>query len=134
MPSSCKKGEIWRVGYSRSGKKNSKRVSVKGKCIKATSQTGEKSSVRTKKILAEKRKSHKLSKKKYGTPKCKKGQIVREGFKRTSKSGKKTIVAPICVPKKGLGLKREPLFYLEPGRLSQYGYDDVLNRSELARH
>lgn len=151
MPTPCKKGEIWRVGYVRTvgkkgSKKNSKRsskktskraskkVAVKGKCIKATSQTGQKTSVLSREYLAERKQLHELAREKYGTPKCKKGEIIKEGYKRKSKSGKQAWVKPTCVPAKGKGVKQERLFYIEPGRLSKYGYDDVEERSDLSRH
>lgn len=139
MPTPCKKGEIWRVGYVRTiGKKNSKRtskkVAIKGKCIRATSQTGEKTSVLSREYLAERKQLHKLAREKYKTPKCKKGEIIKEGYKRNSKSGKQTWVKPTCVPAKGKGVKQERLFYIEPGRLSKYGYDEIEGKSDLSRH
>lgn len=147
MPTQCKKGEIWRDGYvhtvgkkgsKKSSKKTSKRssnkVTVKGKCIKATSQTGEKTSVISREYLAERKKLHQLAREKFGTPKCKKGEIIKEGFKRKSKSGKQVWVQPTCVPAKGKGVKQERLFYLEPGRLSKYGYDEIEGKSDLSRH
>lgn len=132
----CKKGEIWRVGYTRktSKKNKSKKVSVKGKCIKATSQTGEKTSDKNKKYLAKKKQEYKLAREKFGTPKCAKGEIVKEGFKRKSKSGKQTWVAPVCVSDKGKSGKQERLFVIEPGRLSKYGYDEIEGKSDIARH
>lgn len=146
MPQSCPKGEIWRVGYVRSvGKKKSKkskkgsksgmkRIVVEGSCIRSTSQTGEKTSVLSRQILDEKEKIHQVARSKFGTPKCTRGEIVREGFKRKSKSGKQVWVAPVCVKDTGKAGKQKRLFYLEPGRLGKYGYDDVAERSDLARH
>jgi len=135
MPKTCQKGEIWRVGYVRkSSKKGSKKVMVPGKCIKATSQTGEKTSVIMRQMLKEKEKIHELAREKMGTPKCKKGEIIREGYRRTSKSGKKILVAPTCVKDIGKAGKQKQIFLIEPGRLSKYGYDDVAERSDLARH
>lgn len=140
MPTKCKNGEIWRVSYdrkkSKDSKKNkgSKKIHVTGKCIKATSQSGKKTSVESKKNLKRKKMSHNIAREKFGIPKCGRDEIVREGFKRNSKSGKKIWVAPTCVPKKGLGLKRESLFYIEPGRLETYGYTDVSSKSDMARH
>ena len=147
MPTKCQKGEIWRVGYVRStgkktSKKNSKRNSkrsskktiVPGKCIKATSQSGEKTSVQTREYLAERKQQHLLAREKFGTPKCAKGEIIREGYKRTSKTGKQVWVQPTCTEARGKGTKQERLFYIEPGRLSKYGYGDVEGRTDLSRH
>lgn len=137
----CKKGEILRVGHTRTmtkkgSKKSSKKKSIriKEKCIKATSQTGEKTSDVTKAYLEERQKMYKHSREKFGTPKCKKGEIVREGYERKSKSGKKALVKPICVHDVGLTGKSKRTIYIEPDRLSKYGYHDVGQKSDLARH
>ena len=147
MPTSCKKGEIWRVGYVRTNgrknskkppkkqsKKTSKKVMVKGKCIKATSQSGEKTSVVTREYLAERKELHKLAREKFGVPVCAKNEIVREGYRRESKTGKQVWVTPTCIDKKGKGQKREQLIYIEPGRLSKYGYTGIENKSDISRH
>lgn len=139
MPKQCKKWEIWREGYVRrtskdGSKKESKKVNVKGRCIKATSQTGEKMKEINKRRLREKRKVHKLARDKFGTPLCKKGEVVREGYYRTSKSGKRTLVPPTCIPDVGKVGKSEQTIHIEPERLSKYGYDDIEMRSDLARH
>lgn len=135
MPEICKKGEIWRVGHTRKNTKNKKKkVFVPGKCIKATSQTGTKMSNISREKLEEKKIEHKIAREKYGIPKCKKGEIVKEGFKRKSKNGKETWVAPICVKDEGNKGKIKRLFLVEPGRLSKYGYNLVEDLSDLARH
>ncbi len=139
MPAPCKKGDIWRVGYTRKSKKQSKSLKhVSGKCIKARSQTGKKTSVLGREYLAERKKIQELAREKFGSKKCKKGEILREGFRRGSKSGKKVWVPPTCVPAKGkaskTGKKQERLFYLEPGRLAKYGYEEIVGKSDLARH
>lgn len=138
----CKKGEIWRVGYTRKtskkkskkSKKGIKKVHVVGKCIKATSQTGEKTSVITRQYLDERKRLQKLAREKFGTPKCKKDELVKEGYLRKSKSGSKKWIKPTCVPARGRITKRDRTIYIEPGRLSKYGYDDVEQISDLARH
>lgn len=134
MQSTCKKGEIWRVGYTRTpSKKSSKKIHVKGKCISATSQSGEKASVTTKKILTKKKQQHEMAREKFGIPSCPKGQIVKEGYKKQSKNGKSTWIAPTCI-KSNTVLKREPLFYVEPDRLSKYGYSAIEHKTDTARH
>jgi len=134
MPTNCKKGEIWRVGYVRASKSGSKKGSIKGKCIKATSQTGKKTSVENRKYLSKRKSMHQIARAKFGTPMCKKGEIVREGFERKSKDGKKFWVPPVCVKATGEGKKKEQLFRLEPGRLSKYGYEKVTEKTDLSRH
>lgn len=143
MPTPCKEGEIWRVGHTQTvkkkntkkpSKKTSKKVVVKGKCIKATSQSGEKTSTMTREYLAERKELHKLAREKFGVPMCAKGEIVREGYRRSSKTGKQVWVSPTCIDKKGKGMKREQLIYIEPGRLSKYGYDEIENKSDISRH
>jgi hypothetical protein len=133
MPS-CPEGKIWRVPHTRGSKKSSKKVSVKGKCIPATSQTGKKTSVEVKKKLSKIAKSQESVNKKFKTPKCKKGEVVRSGYKRTSKSGKKIVVPPTCIKDVGKPGKVARSIYIEPDRLGKYGYNDLLNRSDQERH
>lgn len=137
MPTTCKKGEIWRSGYVRkASKKTSKKIPIRGKCIKATSQTGEKTSVLSRQYLKERKDVQELAREKFGVPKCKKGEIIREGYRRGSKSGKQVWVPPTCIESKGKvkGFKQERLFYIEPGRLSKYGYDELFAKSDAERH
>jgi len=73
---------------------------------------------------------HATMRKKFGTPSCKRGEIVREGYIRKSgKSRKSRQVAPGCI--KG-DKKGKQLFVLSKGTLSQYGYHTDL--SEKDRH
>lgn len=134
MHETCPKGEIWRTGYKRLSKKSSKKTSVKGKCISATSQTGKKTSITARHKLSKLKEEHKKSSKKFGVPKCKSGEIVRDGYRRTSKTGKTVLVKPVCVKDVGKKGKQERLFYIEPERLSKYGYDSLESRSIDARH
>jgi hypothetical protein len=133
----CPPGEIWRVGYTR--KRGSKSTKVAGNCIHSTSASGEKRSLRDKKIIAQKEKMHKTIAKKYGTPKCSKGEIVRAGYKRkgyTRKSGSKvskTEVAASCIKSVTGKTHGKQLFVLEKGELSKYGYHDVKNMSTQER-
>lgn len=133
MPT-CPEGKIWRVPFKRNSKKLSKKVSVKGKCITATSQTGKKTSVEVKKKLSKIAKSQESVNKKFKTPKCKKGEIVRSGYKRKSKSGKTVITPPTCIKDVGQPGKVARNIYIEPDRLSKYGYNDLVNRSDQERH
>lgn len=131
MPTKCKKDEIWREGYVRKTSKGSKRI--KGTCIKATSQTGKKTSKEMRKKLSKRAKIHEKAKEKFEIPVCSKGEILREGFSRETK-GKTIWVPPTCVPDTGKKGKGQQLFYLEPERLTKYGYDDIESKSDLARH
>lgn len=143
----CSKGKIYRVGYTT--KKGSKKVKVKGSCIKATSQTGKKTSLAVKKHFAEREKIYKKASKKFGSVKCKKGSIKREGY--IKRSG--VWVKPICIkdvghskpkaseflPQKTKSFvektgKQTRTIYIEPDRLGKYGYRDVANMSLVARH
>jgi hypothetical protein len=134
MITDCKKGEIWRVGYARSSKNGSKKINIKGNCIKATSQTGKKTTKENKKYLSKRKEMHKLARSKFGVPDCNKGEIIREGFERNTVNGKKIWIQPICVKATGEGKKKDQLFRLEPKRLSKYGYDKVVTKTDLSRH
>lgn len=130
----CSAGKIWRVPYKRASKKSSKKVSVKGKCIPASSQTGKKTSLVVKKKLSKLARTQSTVNKKFKTPKCKKGEIVRTGYKRHSKSGKSVVVPPTCIKDLGKPGKVARNIYIEPDRLGKYGYNDLLSRSDQERH
>jgi len=132
--SKCSKGSIRRKGYIRKTKKGS--VKVGSRCIKAVSQSGLKRSSIDKKIMQKRASIHKQARQKYGTPKCGSRQIMREGYYRKSysrKSGSRVSgswVAPTCIEDVGNSGKRQQLFRLEKGTLSQYGYRVESNATE----
>ena len=78
----------------------------------------------------------------FGTPRCKKGEVIREGYTRKAfvkKSGariKSSKVGPGCIKATGLskqrGTKGKQLFVLEKGTLTTYGYH--ANLTEEERH
>ena len=134
----CPKGKILRKGYLR--KTKTKSIKVKAKCIRSTSASGQKRTTRDLKIMASKNKMHRQMREKYGTPKCKKGEIVREGYKRksyTKKTGTKVgskNIKPGCIKKVGKpGSKGRQLFRLEKGTLGKYGYENVQNLNKMER-
>ncbi len=126
----CPKGKIKRVSYT---KKTStgKKIKINEKCIKAMSQSGKKRSDIDKKIMSKEKREHSIARQKFGTPKCKKGEIVKEGYYG------KSWVAPTCIKARGNSKKRgskgNKLFRLEKGTLSKYGYHDVKNLSKKER-
>lgn len=146
----CPKGSIKRKSYiKRSGKK------VKARCIKATSQTGEKMTSIKKRIRRSIERKQKLSAKKFGIPKCKKGEIVREGYhkkssirksfvKRNGTTVKKSLVKsawvrPVCIKAKGLSIERgtKGINLIGPmvkGDLKKFGYENVKRMSVKNRH
>jgi len=115
----CKKGFIKRSSFRR---KTGSRV--KSKCIKATSQSGLKRSSIDKKIMSRLHKIHQLARQKFGTPKCKKGEIVREGSKR-KRGSTKYWTKPTCIKDIGRAGKGKQLFVLEKDVLSKYGYQNI---------
>ena len=129
----CKSGFILHKGYKKYIK--NKTVRVKKGCIKAQSQSGQKRSLRDLQQMTRRQKIHKAMRKLFGTKKCKKGQVIREGYTRkafSKKSGKqiaRTRVAPGCILGKTHGTQ---LFVLEKGALTKYGYH--ANLDETARH
>jgi hypothetical protein len=160
MAKTCGRGKILRAAYTRRQNKGTKRVPksksrksyirhtkkktihVPSSCIKSVSQSGKKTSVIEKEIIEKLKKVHKSISKKYGTPKCKKGQVVRDGYKRkayTRKSGvhvSSSIVKPGCIKAIGMSKKRgtkgKQLFILKKGELTKYGYHS--NLTETQRH
>ncbi len=134
----CPKGQIKRNSYTKkllSGKK----IRVAENCIKAMSQSGKKRMDLDKKIMSREKREHTLARKKFGTPKCKKGEIIKEGYhKKKSSIAKGAWIAPSCIKAKGLSKKRgskgKKLFRLEKGTLGQFGYHDVKKMSKQERH
>lgn len=136
---SCKKGFILRNSYIRKTKNGSK-VKVNSKCIKSRSKSGLKQSDIDRKKLSKQKRIYSIARKKFGTPKCKRGEIVREGYYKksfTRKSGSKvkgSWVKPLCIKSRtGKSSHGKRLFVLEKGTLSKYGYSDVIHLSKDKR-
>ncbi len=146
--SSCKKGEIFRVGYTRH--RGSKEINVKGKCIPAVSQSGKKRSSIDQKEIKKRHSIQKQAREKFGVPNCPPDQIVREGYFKKSHSRKSferasgtkvhgsrvkgAWVPPTCVQDTGLEGKGTQLFVLEKGTLSHYGYSNIKLLNQKERH
>jgi hypothetical protein len=135
----CPKGYIKRSAYSRKTK-SGKTVKVKAACILSR---GEKSSKRTdidKKIMEKLKKIHSRARKMFGTPRCKKGEILREGYKKKSyitKSGarvKEVWISPKCIKSPTGRSKGKQLFVLSKSGLSSFGYKNILELSTSERH
>jgi len=138
MPNVCPKGQILRKGYTT--KRGSKTIRVPSSCIKARSQSGKKRSDADKLYIKKRKSLQREASSKFGKPKCKKGEIIREGYYRkahSKNSGKTKIdstwVAPTCVEDTGKEGKGEQLFVLEKGVLGKFGYEDVRSMSTTAR-
>lgn len=121
----CKNGQILRVGYT---KKDG--TVVAPNCIKATSQSGMKRSDIDKKIIEQKEKIHLQMREKYGSKKCKPGEIMREGYKRNKNSIE---VPPTCIKSKTGKPHGKQLFVLEKDVLAKYGYTDVKSLTKIER-
>jgi hypothetical protein len=140
MNKTCRKGSILRKGYTRHLK--NKTVRVRSGCIKAQSQSGLKRSSVDKAIMTKKRRIERLIRKRFGTPKCKSGEVIREGYTRKSYVRKNGVhvssskVGPGCIKAVGLskkrGMKGRQLFVLEKGTLTKFGYHT--HNSEKERH
>jgi len=91
-------------------------------------------SERDKKIIAKLKRIHTRIRKRLGTPKCKKNEIVREGYiKKLKNSRSKITVPPTCIKDRGNKGKGKQLFRLNKGTLSQFGYSDVMNKTKADR-
>ena len=146
----CPSGRIYRQGYTR--RRGNSRVTVPGNCIRETSQSRQKRSVRDRKYLAQRAKMYKTARRKFSrqTPKrCPTGRVLREGFYRQPtrrRSFKRSTgtqvpastvagawVPPTCVPSINRQ-KKKRLFVLERNVLGKYGYHDVKNLTANERH
>lgn len=133
----CPKGKIKRNSYTRKTS-TGKKVKVPAKCIKAQSNSGKKQSRIDKKMNALEKREHTIARQKFGTPKCEKGEIVKEGYHKKASSRTKGVwVAPTCIKAKGASKKRgskgKKIFRLNKGTLSRYGYSDVKKLSKKER-
>lgn len=127
---SCKKGQIMRDAYTKKSGTH-----VKAKCITATSRSGSKRSVEDKQITKKLERAHTQARKKFGIPKCKKGEILKEGYKRQSRTtSNSSWVAPTCVKSKTGRPHGKQLFRLAKGDLKQFGYENVKNMTVKERH
>lgn len=133
----CPKGKIKRKSYKRQSS-SGKKTHVKAKCIAAISQSGQKRTDLDKKLMSREKREHTIARKKFGTPKCPKGYIIKEGYhKKASSKSKGVWVAPTCIKARGLSKKRgskgKKLFRLEKGTLGQYGYKDIKRMTKKKR-
>lgn len=134
----CSGGKITENSHA---KKSPSRKKIKAgeKYIEKNVPIRKKRTNNDKKIMAQEKRKHTIARQKFGTPKCKKGQIIKEGYHR--KQSSKSVgywVAPTCIMAKGLSRKRgskgKKLFRLERGTLSQFGYSNVKKLSKKERH
>jgi hypothetical protein len=137
----CPKGYIRRKAYSRETSSGSgKIIKVKSNCIRALSQSGQKRTSIDRAIIGRKKREHLQARQKFGTPRCSSGEIVREGYKRSSykkKSGTivpKKWVSPSCIKSRTGRPKGLQLFILDKNVLSKYGYENIENLSVNKRH
>ena len=124
----CPKGQIVRNGYTRINPYTNKKKKYPPTCIDAQSNMGIKRVNFDRKILTQKKKMHEKIRKLFPI-KCKKGEIVKEGYKTKTR-----LVRPTCI--KGTNIKgtikREPTFVLQKGTLGKYGYHSI--ESKEKRH
>lgn len=141
---SCRRGMIKRKAYTANRKGTP--VHVSASCIESTAAKpgmGKRSS-RDRALLKERKEIQERMGKKFGTPKCPKGEIVRAGYTKKSYSRKgymrkdgtrvkatkvrKAEVSPVCIHDIGTpghGYKIPTV--LEKGVLEHYGYQSVDN-------
>ncbi len=155
MSDTCPIGFIRRKAYSRRTS-TGKTIKVGSNCIEALSQSGEKRSDIDKEIIGRRKRIHKMARTKFGSPKCSKGEIIREGYKRashkrssyTKRSGSKikatsvkgSWTAPICIKAVGNRAtnpnqpKQTQLFVLEKDMLHPFGYHNIISMTQYQRH
>ena len=88
-------------------------------------------SQRDKEIINKLARIHLQMRKRFGTPKCKKGEIIREGFIKTHKK-QEIEVPPTCIKDRGSRGKGKRLFVLNKGVLSCVGYNT--KKTKIDRH
>lgn len=135
----CPKGYIKRSGYTRKTK-TGKTVKVKAACILSRGEKPVKRTDIDKKIMKNLEKIHTKARQMFGTPTCKKGEILREGYKKKSYVTKKGVkvnevwVKPVCIKSPTGKPKGKKLFVLEKKGLSEFGYKDITNLPSAKRH
>jgi len=129
----CPKGQIVRNGYMRLNPYTHTYKKYPPTCIQAQSNMGIKRVNFDRKILTQKKKMHQQIRKGFPIT-CKKGEIIKEGYKT-----KNRIVRPTCIKGtniKGTNIKgtikRDPTFVLQKGTLGKYGYHTI--ESKKKRH
>lgn len=124
---SCPGGMILRESYiAKSGKR------VSSRCVRKTGLMRGKSSDRMSRMLARANMrataaSMRAAVAGIHVPKrCPKGMTLRAGYTRKSYTRKKdTLVAPKCIPTRGLSGKKSKVILLDDHFLSEYGYHDI---------
>ena len=132
MSDNCPKGFIMRSKY-----KIKKGILVPEKCIKAQSNSGEKTSIKVKEYVKEKEKMYKEANKKFpkaANKKCKIGYIKREGYKVIKNiNDKKTEywVEPKCIKSQVNRSTKgsKDIVILEKDALKKFGYSDIVDKS-----
>jgi hypothetical protein len=113
---------------------------VKSNCIVSTSESGGKRSVTEKRMMRKLSREHSRARQRFGTPKCKKGEILREGYHRksyTKKTGSKvkdTWIKPECIRSTTGRSHGKQLFILEHNDLKPFGYQNVEKMTKTERH
>jgi len=141
---SCPSGHILRESYhSKSGKV------VRARCIRKTGvfrgKATEKAAIRKSRAAARATMAARMSAK-AGLPTpshCPSGMTLRAGYTRhsyTRKSGTRvhsTLAHPACIPRRGKSGRKTKIFAIDAKNdhyLSQFGYEDVINKDRATRH
>jgi len=141
---SCPSNHILRESYhSKSGKV------VRARCIRKTGvfrgKASEKAAIRKSRAAARATMAARMSAK-AGLPtptKCPSGMTLRAGYTRdsyTRKSGARvhsSLAHPACIPRHGKSGSKTKIFAIDPKTdhyLSQFGYEDVINKDRATRH
>jgi hypothetical protein len=141
---SCPSGHVLRESYhSKSGKV------VRARCIRKTGvfrgKASEKAAIRQSQATARATMAARMSAK-AGLPtptRCPKGMTLRAGYTRhsyTRKSGTRvhsSLAAPACISTQGKSGRKTKIFAIDPKNdhlLSQFGYEDVVNKNQATRH
>jgi len=141
---SCPSGHVLRESYhSKSGKM------VRARCIRKTGvfrgKASEKAAVRKSQAAARATMAARMSAN-AGLPapkRCPPGMTLRAGYTRrsyTRKSGTRVhgaLANPACIPRRGKSGRKTKIFAIDPKNdhlLSQFGYEDVVNKDQTMRH
>ena len=141
---SCPSGHVIRESYpTKSGKV------VRARCIRKTGvfrgKASEKAEIRHSQAAKRASMAARMSAR-AGLPtptRCPSGMTLRAGYTRhsyTRKSGTRvhsSLAHPACIPRRGKSGRKTKIFAIDPKTdhyLSQFGYEDVINKDKASRH
>ena len=135
----CSSKNRYRKTYLRKVAGKTRRIRVRGACIRSQTRTSETTRDKIRRIRGRMtRRLRGISKSRRGVKTCRAGKIRRNEYVRYTRKGKRVLVPAACIRDigaPGKGLKGGPgIGPLRKGELAKFGYVSVVKLSSEKRH